>query len=228
MKTAGSRWHNLALRGKLLQWLRRAFTKLARGPRFAPQHRPNHAHPVKKPPVQITKRNITFTCQILTNQRFVSLNNTTEPRSVVSPFKTSTTRTGLNGGRLTQHPNGAPWAASVEVTRCPCSPNRAKPPGLATLHPPREESLHLLTDTESTFEFLPRTGATSSTRDGAAEAPPRRRPAAAAAVRQPPMEFHIQVRSPPGSAPLGPAPREASPMTSGTEAAARTLLSTVG
>ncbi|KAL1772388.1 hypothetical protein HispidOSU_017583 [Sigmodon hispidus] len=81
----------------------------------------------------------------------------------------------LDDYRLTQHPNGALWAASVEKSQCPSSPNRAKSPGLSTTLHSLEENLHLLNDTKSTFEFLPRIFVMSSNRDGTAEAPAARR-----------------------------------------------------
>lgn len=91
------------------------------------------------------------------------------------------------------------------------------------LHPTfrRRESSLLLRDTESTFEFLPRTRATSSARDGLLRAPPP----GPAAVRKAPMEFLTGERSPPRS-PAKPRPPRGVTHDVTTEVPARTPLPT--
>lgn len=127
----------------------------------------------------------------------------------MSAPKTTKTGLGLDGDpphpAFEQRPVGRSRGGESESRLSePCQVARPLHPTLR-----RRESSLLLRDTESTFEFLPRTRATSSARDGLLRAPPP----SPAAVRKAPMEFLIGERSPPRS-PARSRPRGASPMTS--------------
>lgn len=86
----------------------------------------------------------------------------------------------------------------MKASQCPnalpTAPSRPVYPPFLPRTPERKSPFHLHNDINSTFEFLPRTCVTSSSRDGTAEAP-------TAADRKPPMEFCIQAQSPRCSSP---------------------------
>lgn len=96
----------------------------------------------------------------------------------MSAPKTTMTRLGLDGDRLTRHSNGAPWAAPVEANQRPGSPSPAKSPGLSTLHS-LEKSLHFTSSgTQNPVSNFSRELAQRHHpgTDRRAPRPPRRRP----------------------------------------------------
>lgn len=112
----------------------------------------------------------------MTNQGFVSLNNN-GPLVLCLPLKQPQPGwASLAGDSLTLHTNGASWAASVEASQCPnplpTAPSRPVYPPFLPRTPERKSPFHLLNDINSTFEFLPRTSLTSSSRDATRSGPP--------------------------------------------------------